>query len=67
MEKNPCNSTTDITEMLTTSQPTFNRYLENLGIVSKLGVRVPHKLSERNKDLMLIAINLLSRVKIDPF
>ncbi|XP_043260411.1 histone-lysine N-methyltransferase SETMAR-like [Colletes gigas] len=68
LEQNPRKSTRGIAERLNTSQSTVNRHLEKLGKVSKLGVWVPHNLSERNKeDRMSIATSLLSRVKIEPF
>ncbi|CAK9820139.1 Histone-lysine N-methyltransferase SETMAR [Anthophora quadrimaculata] len=68
LEQNPRQSTRGIAERLNTSQSTVNRHLEKLGKVSKLGVWVPHNLSERNKeDRMSIATSLLSRVKIEPF
>lgn len=54
-------------ERLNTSQSTVIRHLEKLGKVSKVGVWVPHNLSERNKDRMSIATSLLSRVKMEPF
>ncbi|KAL6438745.1 hypothetical protein ACFW04_004619 [Cataglyphis niger] len=42
--------------------------LKKLGKINKLGVWIPHNLSERNKeDRMSIATSLLSRVKIEPF
>ena len=68
LEQNPCQSTRDIAERLNTSRSTVNRHLEKLGKVRKLGVWVPHNLSERNKeDRISIATSLLSRVKIEPF
>lgn len=68
LEQNPRQSTRGIAERLNTSQSTVNRHLQKLGKVCKLGVWVPHNLSERNKeDRMSIATSLLSRVKIEPF
>ncbi|GFX10795.1 histone-lysine N-methyltransferase SETMAR [Trichonephila clavipes] len=62
LEQNPRQSTRCIAERLNTSQSTIIRHLEQLGKVSKLGVWVPHNLSERNKeDHMSIATSLLSR------
>ncbi|CAL1289207.1 unnamed protein product [Larinioides sclopetarius] len=68
LEQNPRQSTRCIEERLNTSQSTVIRHLEKLGKVSKLGVWVPHNLSERNKeDRMSIATSLLSWVKMEPF
>ena len=65
LEQNPRRSTRDIAGRLNTSQSTVCRHLEKLGKVNKLGVRVLHNLSERNKEnRMSIATSLLSRVKI---
>ena len=50
------------------SQYTICRHLEKMGKVSKLGVWVPHALSEKNKaDRLSIATSLLSRQRNDPF
>lgn len=68
LEQNPRQSTRGIAKRLNTSQSTVNRHLQKLWKVCKLGVWVPHNLSERNKeDRMSIATSLLSRVKIEPF
>ncbi|KAG5311914.1 SETMR methyltransferase, partial [Pseudoatta argentina] len=50
LEQNPRQSTRDIAGRSNTSQSTVCRHLEKLGKVSKLGVWVPHNLSERNKE-----------------
>ncbi|XP_043510306.1 histone-lysine N-methyltransferase SETMAR-like isoform X2 [Frieseomelitta varia] len=50
LEQNLRQSTIDIAGRLNTSQSTVCLYLEKLGKVSKLGVWVPHNLSERNKE-----------------
>ena len=68
LEENPRQSTRELAQKLNTSQSTVCRHLEKLGKVSKLGVWVPYKLSERNKaDRMSIATSLLSRENNDPF
>ncbi|KAG5348093.1 SETMR methyltransferase, partial [Acromyrmex charruanus] len=50
LEQNSRQSTRDIAGRSNTSQSTVCRHLEKLGKVSKLGVWVPHNLSERNKE-----------------
>ena len=68
MECNACQSIWDLAGKLNTSQSTICRHLEKMGKVSKLGVWVPHALSEKNKaDRLSIATSLLSRQRNDPF
>ncbi|GFY56090.1 histone-lysine N-methyltransferase SETMAR [Trichonephila inaurata madagascariensis] len=68
LEQNPRQSTKCIAERLNTSQSTVIRHLEKLGKVNKLGVWVPHNLSERNKeDRLSIITSLRSQVKMEPF
>ena len=51
----------ELADKLNTSQFAICRHLEKMGKVSKLGVWVPHTLSEKNKaDHLLIATSLLS-------
>ena len=49
VECNACQSTRELADKLNTSQSTICRHLEKMGKVSKLGVWVPHALSEKNK------------------
>lgn len=67
LEQNPRHSTRYMAESLNTSQSTVIRHLEKLRKLSKVGVWVPHNLSERNKDRMSIDTSLISRVKMEPF
>ncbi|XP_023237751.1 histone-lysine N-methyltransferase SETMAR-like [Centruroides sculpturatus] len=68
IEQNPRQTTRELAEKLHTSQSTINRHLQKLGKVSKLGVWVPHNLSERNKaDRRSIAATLLSWQKEESF
>ncbi|XP_043510305.1 histone-lysine N-methyltransferase SETMAR-like isoform X1 [Frieseomelitta varia] len=69
LEQNLRQSTIDIAGRLNTSQSTVCLYLEKLGKVSKLGVWVPHNLSERNKeDRISIATSLfLLSNRLSPF
>ena len=68
VECNACQSTQELADKLNTSQSAICRHLEKMGKVSKLGVWVPHTLSENNKaDHLLIETNLLSRQRNDSF
>ena len=49
VECNACQSTQELADKLNMSQPTICYHLEKMGKVSKLGVWVPHALSEKNK------------------
>ena len=49
VEYNPRQSTQELADKLNTSQSTICRHLEKMEKVSKLGVWVPHVLSEKNK------------------
>ena len=49
VECNACQSTRELADKLNTSQSTICRHLEKMGKVSKLGVWVPHAISEKNK------------------
>ena len=65
---NACQSTQELADKLNTSQSTICCHLEKIGKVSKLGVWLPHALSEKNKaDDLLIATSLLSWQRQDPF
>lgn len=60
--------TIGIAETLNTSRSIVNLHPDKLEKVSKLGVRVPHNLCERDKqDCKSIATRFLSRIKIKPF
>ena len=61
VECNAHQSTRELADKLNTSQSTICCHLEEMGKISKLGVWVPHALSEKNKaDHLSIATNLLS-------
>ena len=49
VECNAHQSTQELADKLNTSEYTICRHLEKMGKVSKLGVWVPHALSEKNK------------------
>ena len=49
VECNARHSTREVVDNLNTSQSTICRHLEKMGKVSKLGIWVPHALSEMNK------------------
>ena len=49
VECNACQSTQELADKLNTSQSTICRHLEKMGKVNKLGVWIPHALSEKNK------------------
>ena len=68
VECNARQSTRELADKLNTSQSTICRHLEKMGKVSKLGVWVPHALSEKNKaDRLSIATSLLSRQRNNLF
>ena len=68
VECNPHKRTWELALDLNTSQSTICHHLKKIGKVSKLGVWIPHSLSEKNKeDYILIATSLLSRLKNDLF
>ena len=67
LEENPRQTTRDLAEKLNTSQSTICRHLEKMGKVCKLGVWVPHNLSEHKATRMTIATSLLSRENNEPF
>ena len=61
VECNARQSTQELADKLNTSQSTICRHLEKMRQVSKLGIWVPHALSEKNKaDHLSIAISPLS-------
>ena len=58
----------EIAETLKTDYGTIQRHLQQLGYVSRLDVRVPHKLTEENlANRMSICNSLLKRHESDPF
>ncbi|XP_023244408.1 histone-lysine N-methyltransferase SETMAR-like [Centruroides sculpturatus] len=68
IEQNPRQTTRELAEKLHRSQSTINRHLQKIGKVSKLGVWVPHNLSELNKaDRRSTAATLLSWQKKESF
>ena len=68
VEYNPRQSTRELADKLNTSQSTICRHLEKMGKVSKLGVWVPHALSEEKEaDHFSIVTSLLSRQRNDQF
>ena len=50
VECNACQITQELADKLNTSQSIICRHLEKMGKVSKLGVWVPHALSENKAD-----------------
>ena len=49
LRENPCQSTRELAEQLTCDQKTVVKHLHSIGKVQKLGVWVPHALSQNNK------------------
>ena len=59
LERNPRSTTREYAETLGCAQSTIITHLESLGKVSKLGVWVPHRLTQRNREQHLDACTSL--------
>ena len=67
MECNSCTSTWELALDCNTSQSTIYHPLKKTGKVSKLGIWVPHTLSETNKEDHISIVTILLRQRNDPF
>ena len=68
VECNRCRSAQELTVDFRTSQSTMCHHLKKTGKGSKLGIWVPHTISEKNKeDCISRVTSLLSWWKNDPF
>ena len=68
VECNPRKSTRELALDRNTSQSTIYRHLKMIGKVSKLGIWLPHTLSEKNKeDWISVATSILSRLRNGSF
>ena len=68
IENNQCYTTREIADILKMSKSSVENHLHQLGYVSRFGVLVPHKLSEKNLlDCISSCDSLLKRNENVPF